>query len=120
MILARGPLLTASPALAPSNGVKPGTWLLFSDAGTAMLPRVGVEVALRLRERGDTVIEVGHGAEFRRSDASFIIRAGNSDDMRRLMASVGRQAPRLAGVVHLSSLDMELSDAVSSDALVSR
>ena len=34
------------------------------------------------------------------------------------MASVGRQAPWLAGVVHLSSLDMELSDAVSSDALV--
>ncbi len=118
VILARGPLLTASPALAPSNGVKPRAWLLLSDAGTAIRPSVGVEVALRLRERGDTVIEVAHGAEFRRSGASFSIRAGNSDDVRRLMASVGRQAPRLAGVVHLRSLDMELTDAMSNDALV--
>ena len=45
-------------------------------AGTATLPRVGVEVAHGLRERGDTVIEVAHGAEFRDPGASFSIRAG--------------------------------------------
>ena len=46
-------------------------------------PSAGAELALKLRERGDRVIEVTHGAEFRQwLDRAFTIRAGDPDDMR--------------------------------------
>ena len=63
MILACGPQLTTSPALAPQvTETAAETWLLFADAGTAGRPSAGAELALQLRERGDTVIEVAQGA----------------------------------------------------------
>src|SRR5439155_6577846 len=46
-------------------------------------------------------------------------RAGNLDDMRRLVASVGQQLPRLDGIVHLWSLDTEATESLTNDALVS-
>ena len=120
LILARGPQLTASPTLAPQTAGESRTWLLFADGAAAGGVSVGAELAFKLRQRGDAVFQVTHGAEFRQCDASsFRVRAGNSDDMRRLMESVGSQAPRLAGIVHLWSLDTQTTELMTNDALMS-
>ena len=120
LILARGPQLTASPTLAPQAATESRTWLLFADDGAAGRPSVGAELALKLRERGDTVIQVMHGAELQQCDASsFRMRAGNADDIRRLMEIIGNRASRLAGIVHLWSLDAQATESMTNDALVS-
>ena len=78
----------------------------FADAGAAERPSAGAELTRKLEERGDRVIEVTHGVEFRqRGAAGFGLRPGNSDDMRLLVERVSEQAPQLAGIVHLWSLD---------------
>ena len=119
VILGRGPQLTASPALAPNTNGKSRAWLLFVDAGAGGRPSVGAELARKLRERGDAVIQVTHGNEFGGRDASsFSIRAGNSDDMMRLMTVVGQQSRHLAGIVHFWSVDAETTEAMTSDALM--
>src|SRR5207237_7293591 len=83
-------------------------------------PSAGAQLARRLAARGDRVIEVAHGAGFRHDAAAgFSVRAGNLDDMRRLVASVGQQLPRLDGIVHLWSLDTEATESLTNDALVS-
>jgi NADPH:quinone reductase-like Zn-dependent oxidoreductase len=51
--------------------------------------------------------------------SGFIIRAGNIDDMHRLMDSVRRRTPRLIGIVHLLSLDIETNEAMTSETLTS-
>jgi NADPH:quinone reductase-like Zn-dependent oxidoreductase/NADP-dependent 3-hydroxy acid dehydrogenase YdfG/acyl carrier protein len=120
VMLARGPVLTASPTLAPQAAGESRTWLLFADEGSAARPSVGAELASKLQRRGDAVIRIAHGADFRQRDASsFMIRAGNLDDMRRLLESVRKQAPRLAGIAHVWSLDAQSTEAMTSDALVS-
>ncbi|MGA7487759.1 MAG: SDR family NAD(P)-dependent oxidoreductase [Xanthobacteraceae bacterium] len=120
VILARGPQLPAAPAPMPQASEGPKTWLLFADTGAADRPRAGAELARRLEGRGDRVIRVTHGADFRHDKgAGFSIRAGNPDDMRRLLESVGRQTQRLAGIVHLWSLDTEATESMSGDALLS-
>ncbi len=120
VIVACGPQLATSPALSPQELGESRTWVLIADRGAAGCPSVGAELGVKLRERGDAVIEVTQGAEFRRFDASrFSIRAGNFDDVRLLMESVGRQASHLAGIVHLCSLDAETTEAMTSDALAS-
>lgn len=120
VLLARGPRLTVSPALAPSANGKSRAWLLFVDRGEVARPSAGAELALKLRERGDAVIEVTHGGEFGQSGpSSFSLRAGNSGDMTRLMKAVGRQLQQLAGIVHFWSFDAPTVEAMTSDALVS-
>ncbi len=120
VILARGPQLPALPALAPQTSGESRAWLVFADEGIAGRPSAGAALALELRKRGDRVIQVRHGADFRPFDGSgFAIRAGNSDDMKRLMDGVSKEAPHLARVVHLWSLDMETTEAMTSDALKS-
>jgi acyl transferase domain-containing protein/NADPH:quinone reductase-like Zn-dependent oxidoreductase/short-subunit dehydrogenase/ubiquinone/menaquinone biosynthesis C-methylase UbiE/acyl carrier protein len=120
VILARAPERPAAPALAPQGGEAAKTWLIFADAGAASRPSAGAQLARRLAARGDRVIEVAHGAGFRHDAAAgFSVRAGNLDDMRRLVASVGQQLPRLDGIVHLWSLDTEATESLTNDALVS-
>ena len=46
VILARGPRLSASPALAPQAPKELKTWLLFADEGVAGRPSAGAELAL--------------------------------------------------------------------------
>jgi acyl transferase domain-containing protein/acyl carrier protein len=120
VIVARGPQLALSPALSPKELGESRTWVLFSDRGTAGCPSIGAELGARLRAREDAVIEVTQGTEFRRLDPSkYSIRAGEPDDVKLVMASVCRQAPRLAGIVHLCSLDAEATEAMTSKALPS-
>jgi NADPH:quinone reductase-like Zn-dependent oxidoreductase/short-subunit dehydrogenase/SAM-dependent methyltransferase/acyl carrier protein len=120
VILAHAPRLPESPALASQASAQAKTWLVFADAGDADRPSAGAALARKLEERGDRVIRVTHGAEFRHDGpARFGIRAGNSDDMRRLVERVGEQASRLAGVIHLWSLDMEATESLTKDALLS-
>jgi acyl transferase domain-containing protein/NADPH:quinone reductase-like Zn-dependent oxidoreductase/acyl carrier protein len=119
VILARGPQ-AAAEARSAQAAQAPLTWLLFADAGAADRPSAAAELARRLEERGDGVIRVTHGTDFRQGGtAGFSIRGGNADDMKRLVESVGRQAPRLAGIVHLWSLDAEATDTMTNDALAS-
>jgi acyl transferase domain-containing protein/ubiquinone/menaquinone biosynthesis C-methylase UbiE/acyl carrier protein len=118
VILARGPRLPVSsiPAHTP---VQPKQWLVFADRGAAGRSSAGAQLALQLRKRGDRVIEVKCGTEFREYDeAAFTIRAGNSEDMQRLINGVCKEASRLAGVVHLWSLDIETSDATTNDEVM--
>ena len=119
VILARGPQLSASPELAPQAPRESKGWLLFADKSVAGRPSAGAQLALELRERGDRVIEVIHGAEFRQAGSVFTIRAGNSDDMRRLTDDVRREAPQLTGVVHFWSLDIETTESMTSDTFLS-
>ena len=120
VIVACGPQLAVSPTLSPQELGESRTWVLIADRGSAGCPSVGAELGTRLRERGDAVIEVTQGAEFRQFDPSrFSIRAGNFDDVRLLMESVGKRAAHLAGIVHLCSLDAETAEAMTSDALAS-
>ena len=102
VILARGAERPAAPAVAPQGSEETKTWLVFADAGAAGRPSAGAELARRLAARGDRVIEVRHGVSFQHDAAAgFSIRAGSFDDMRRLVAGVGQQVPRLDGIVHL-------------------
>ncbi len=120
VIFARGPQLLASAKLAPQAGGEARIWLLFADAGVADRASAGAELARELAARGDRVINVTHGAEFRQHDAaSFTLRAGNSNDMRRLIEGVGGRTPHLTGIVHLWSLDTQISERGANDALMS-
>jgi acyl transferase domain-containing protein/NADPH:quinone reductase-like Zn-dependent oxidoreductase/acyl carrier protein len=120
VILARGPDVGASPPSVPQSPREPRAWLLFSDNGVGGRPSAGAMLARALMERGDRVVDVTHGAEFgERNGSSFTIRAGNPDDMRRLLDDLGRRVPRLAGAVHLWSLDTKTTEATTSDDLVS-
>ena len=118
VLLARGPDLPVSP-LVPEASSEPRAWLLFADEGAANRPSVGSELALRLRGRGDGVIEVTHGESFQQFDPTrFQIRASNPDDMRSLMETVSKQARGVAGVVHLWSLDSQTTEVTANDDLV--
>jgi acyl transferase domain-containing protein/acyl carrier protein len=120
VFLARGPQLTASPALAPQATGESKTWLLFTDEGATDRPSAGAELTLALLKRGDRVIQVRHGEEIRQIDESgFTVRVGNSNDLRWLLDAVVKAAPRLAGIVHLWSLDTETKESMTSDAFVS-
>ena len=60
------------------------------------------------------------GAEFLRYDpARFSIRAENLDDAKLLMESIGRRTPRLAGIIHLCSLDAITTEELTSETLAS-
>jgi acyl transferase domain-containing protein/NADPH:quinone reductase-like Zn-dependent oxidoreductase/short-subunit dehydrogenase/acyl carrier protein len=120
VILAHAPRRPQSPALAPQASAESRTWLVFTDTGGVDRASAGAALVRKLEERGDGVIRVTHGAEFRHDGATgFNIRAGNSDDMRRLVAGVSERVSRLAGIVHLWSLDAEATESLTSDALVS-
>jgi NADPH:quinone reductase-like Zn-dependent oxidoreductase/short-subunit dehydrogenase/SAM-dependent methyltransferase/acyl carrier protein len=119
VIVARGPQLTASPALAPNGTGESRTWLLFADDGSQERPSVGTELALKLQERGDTVIQVRRGIGFHRFGASsFNIRAGNADDMRRLMERISKESRPLSGIIHMWSLDGDAAESMTNDAIM--
>jgi acyl transferase domain-containing protein/NADPH:quinone reductase-like Zn-dependent oxidoreductase/short-subunit dehydrogenase/acyl carrier protein len=120
VILAGGPLLPASPPLAPKADAEAKAWLLFADKGAAGRPGAGEVLAETLRERGHRVISVTHGADFRECDGSrFTIRAGNSADVGRLLEGVTKEAPHLAGIVHLWSLDTQTTETMTAADLMS-
>jgi acyl transferase domain-containing protein/thioesterase domain-containing protein/ubiquinone/menaquinone biosynthesis C-methylase UbiE/acyl carrier protein len=118
VILARGPQISIAPSPVPQAICEPKTWLVIADNGAHDRSSRGSQLARELRARGDRVIEVRHGDRFQRLDESFQIGAANADDMRRLIDAVSGQARRLAGIVHLSSLDAQTSDVMTSDMLV--
>jgi acyl transferase domain-containing protein/ubiquinone/menaquinone biosynthesis C-methylase UbiE/acyl carrier protein len=120
VIMARGPQLPQSPAFERLLFGPPKVWLVFADRGDAGRSSAGGQIASELRERGDDIIEVMQGVEFRELDGStFAIRPGNIDDMRQLMASVRKQVAQVAGIVHLWSLDIETNEAMTSEELTS-
>jgi acyl transferase domain-containing protein/NADPH:quinone reductase-like Zn-dependent oxidoreductase/ubiquinone/menaquinone biosynthesis C-methylase UbiE/acyl carrier protein len=120
VILARGPRAPASAASMSQASDASKSWLLFADAGTADRPSAAAELARKLEQRGDRVTRVMHDSEFRHSGAGdFSIRRGNPADMKRLVESLERQVPQLAGIVHLWSLDAGAADTMTNDALTS-
>ncbi len=120
VILARGPQLFSSDSVAPQTCAESKTWLIFIDQGTGTRTSTGVELASQLCERGDRIIQVAHGADFQQlGGACFTVRPGNFDDVTLLMKAVSKEAPRLAGLVHLWSLDIEMTEGMTSEALAS-
>jgi NADPH:quinone reductase-like Zn-dependent oxidoreductase/acyl carrier protein/SAM-dependent methyltransferase len=120
VILARSPQLDPSTALPLQTSTVSRVWLLFVDDSVRDGPSAGAELALQLRGRGDYVIEVMHRTAFGRVDDSrFNVRAGDPDDMKRLMEAVCGQATRLAGIVHFWSLDAETAQVMTGDPFVS-
>jgi acyl transferase domain-containing protein/acyl carrier protein len=118
VILSQGPRLAARPMLHEAG--ERGTWLVFADAGIAAPPSAGTMLAGELRQRGDRVIEVSHGKAFQGGDGSaFVVRAGNSDDMRLLMDAVSKRFSHLTGIVYLWSLDAQTTEFMASDEFVS-
>jgi acyl transferase domain-containing protein/acyl carrier protein/phospholipid N-methyltransferase len=111
------PPLPAPMAQAPEA---PKIWLMFADAGAAARPSTAAELARKLEERGDKVIWVNQGTGFRcRGAAEFTLRGGNLAEMKRLLESVAKQAPQLAGIIHLWSLDAAAADTMTNEALTS-
>ncbi len=100
---------------AARRSEQPGAWLLFADrAGLAG------EAAAKLTARGHRPVTVFAGPDFRRlGAASFEIRPGSSEDMRRLLGAIrDRGEPAIAGVVHLWSLDAPPPAETSAPSLL--
>ncbi len=119
VILARGPEVPASLTSSAHARSQPKNWLIFVDEGAGGRSSAGAQLAVCLRERGNRVIEVRRGTQFKEDDgAAFTIRVGNIEDMQRLMNAVRREASRLAGVVHLWSCDIETSQTATSEDVI--
>lgn len=118
MLMARGPMAPATPESKESPAVAPkertGTWLIFADrSGLAQ------GVAGALAARGESAVTVYAGPEFgRRESGGFEVRPESPDDVRLLLREVvGRDGPRLAGVVHLWNLDAQPPGETSGEGL---
>jgi acyl transferase domain-containing protein/aryl carrier-like protein len=126
VIIARAPELALSPALAPQGAAPPDTdegtkiWIVFAEAGTGARPSVGAALANELREHGGRIVVVKRGDEFQRcARDAYTCRPGKPNDMRRLLDAIGRESLHLAGIIHLWSLDADISEQASADDWVS-
>jgi myxalamid-type polyketide synthase MxaE and MxaD len=97
-------LVSATGASRPSRA---RTWLILAD-GTG----VGEALAARLRANGERVTVARWGSAWHQYDAHIELRAGERDDMDRLIAIAGASGP-IDHVVHLWSLDTRSPDAYS-------
>ena len=121
LILARAADVPAARGrtLAPRPDADPKVWLVLSDRGGPTRSSAGAQLAVDLEARGDRVIQVTVGADFARGGASvFTILPGKPNDMRRLLAAVGRVTKYLAGVVHFGSLDLATDAAIADESIV--
>jgi acyl transferase domain-containing protein/SAM-dependent methyltransferase len=75
-------------------------WLLWADAGGTM-----TALCAALRGRGDRCVLVRAGSEYTFSDMAATVRAGSSDDARRLLADCRARGIAVDGVVYGASLD---------------
>ncbi len=122
---ARQSIFLASEPLAPSrttvpidldlhrNG-KPVTWLLFADhAGAAD------GIAALLDQRGDKVVTVRPGREYRRvGDTEFEINPESPGEMLRLIAEVRASGvPAISRVIHFWSLNSAISSEFTQESL---
>jgi acyl transferase domain-containing protein/acyl carrier protein/ubiquinone/menaquinone biosynthesis C-methylase UbiE len=118
VILAGSPALPVAAVSASPASVKARIWLLLVDDGNQKRPSAGAELARQLRERGDRVIEIMHRTSFQQLDESrFNVRAGDVQDLKRMLKAIRAQSASLAGVVHLWSLDTETTASMTLDAL---
>jgi acyl transferase domain-containing protein/short-subunit dehydrogenase/acyl carrier protein len=118
LILARGPLLADTSIIPAPALAEPRAWLVFLDKGICGRAGVGAELVRQLQQRGDQVIEASLAAQYRQVGiASFEIDIHQPNDMRCLLETVSGRVPRLAGVVHLCSLDIESSEGLTRAAL---
>ncbi len=122
---ARQSIFLASEPLAPSRATvpvdldlhrngKPVTWLLFADhAGAAD------GIAALLRERGDQVVTVRPGREYRRAgDTEFEINPESPSEMLRLIAEVRASGiPAISRVIHFWSLNSAISSELTQESL---
>ena len=103
---------------ASCHGIE--TWLLFADDGAAGRPSVGAELAFKC-ENAETpssrscMAQSSNNAMHRASACAPAMLM----TCRRLMEIIGNRASRLAGIVHLWSLDAQATESMTSDALVS-
>ncbi len=90
-----------------------GPWLILADSGG-----IGKSIAGKLKKYGCLCTLVYPGDEFS-NDASgkFTIRAGQVEDMHRLMAEIDVDSNGLRGVVHMWTLDHPASANTTTQAL---
>jgi acyl transferase domain-containing protein/acyl carrier protein len=120
LILSRGPQLADTSIIPAPAPAEPRAWLVLLDKGICGRASVGAELVRQLQQRGDQVFEASLAAQYRQVGiASFEIDVHQPDGMRCLLETVSGRVPRLAGVVHLCSLDIETSEVLTSAALKS-
>jgi NAD(P)-dependent dehydrogenase (short-subunit alcohol dehydrogenase family) len=97
--------------LPPGASSSRGRWLIFADAGG-----VGAALAARLSGEGAAHVLVQPGDRYEQLQADrFLVRPGDRDDARRLLAAVLAPAD-CAGIAHLWSLDGKVGpDATAGD-----
>lgn len=118
VILSRAPKLAEGAVSTRPASEGSGNWMIFCDRGTSDCPSVGLQLAERLRERGDHAILVWPADEYGQLDAGiYQLRPGSSDDVRRLINSVGQNLHRWRGVLHLWSLDAAADRRAPLEAL---
>ena len=97
-----------------ASGEDARTWLVFADEAGA-----GTELVEKLASEGHHGVQVDHGDAFARlSPTRYAIRAGEKEDVRRLLDEVAAaELPPCRGIVHLWSLDLPSADATTPDTL---
>jgi acyl transferase domain-containing protein/lauroyl/myristoyl acyltransferase/acyl carrier protein len=92
----------ADPSPTPAGNATRGWWLVFSDETGC-----GAEVARLLRDAGNGVALVRHGAEFSADGNEITVRDGESGDIERAIGEMRlRNKEPWGGVVHLWGLDV--------------
>jgi myxalamid-type polyketide synthase MxaE and MxaD len=102
-------------ATAPeSRPALPGKWLIFIDEGGT-----GAAVAARLREHGESCVEVAAGARFEhRTPDTYTIDPARQDDFQRLFRETIGGDSACRGVAHFWSLDAAPWEATTIDTLL--
>ncbi len=90
-----------------------GHWLLFKDeAGHAEA------LADKITSHGGQVTFVARGETFAKEGDTFTARPDRAEDYRTLFAAVHNEDQKLKGIVHLWSLDLNLEDNASAEAIL--
>ncbi len=78
-----------------------GRWLILTDR-----TGIGHALAERMEKAGHQVVVVDQGDRFQRTgERRYCVRAGESEDMRRLLQGLSPEATSYRGIVHLWSLE---------------
>ena len=102
------PPLSGKPELS-------GVWLLFKDqAGHAEA------LAEKINGHGGQAIFVSAGSSFKHEENGFTIRADQAEDYRALFTALHNSEQKLKGIVHLWSLDLEITDDETSESILQK
>ncbi|MER6721821.1 SDR family NAD(P)-dependent oxidoreductase [Streptomyces halstedii] len=94
-----------APLPDPGSAQRPGTWLLFTDAGGT-----GDALATGLRSRGDRCLTAAVGPAYRKVDTDhYELDPSRAEDMAALLAGLAAEGTLPDGIVQAWTLDVTLT-----------